>query len=1031
MKPHSRPWQQVSASIAQTNDPRLFLLVVVFPFFLCFALWEAISRYLRQRRPISTRETRKRRVRRSRINRIRTEFHRRLRCKPVERVQVRATELHIPSKAAASGESQELDHGGYAPTRLPEWLEEMLKKESRLDVTIQQSSSTPQTEVSTADDDESSALCRRADEEWRQGQLFKAIDTYVHVIRIQLKSHQLRKSSPSRQALSRICQILIQVFPEIYPPLFGVREWWFSNALEIEFTLANFVSKIPQSPLSSVTVDALQTLAEYIVKWYAPEALSCAALLYERILSQLDGEFSFSRNKRRSHCVKELAKIYVELSTRGESAEPISSAKHAIIREGRREIEKCSISERMQFYQHLGALYVQNAGKDPQCSGREGEEILRRIHEVQKQLFGRADYRSVKTVDILSRYYVEQGGRDIEAAQLIEDALKATDRPTPRYGDSEDEAGEENKNRGYWSDEDSVVGLDVGVEGAGDERKRRAIREWERSIVRKDTWVTSHDFVFQRILWHGTLQARLMTLLAPPNCVWQDSRLYLSDIAKIQFRRVAITDTLENYPIRVTRLKNGEVDVQAPIIAHPLSTNDKDMSMRVSEMINSVRESNFYELLRSGAGLDHFAVQRPETTLECQVDHNLNVIPNSGVRDKTSDLQPNLATSDIDHVFWVFSRGLNAATTQEQVYGGDKGIPAKYVKKWSSYQFLKLPDRLEWMVVVTESTKIGLSYRVRDLFGDLRPAVKYRHHVKNYSWDWVLSDNLVGSTNEADGSGISIVCPYVTYEELSRVKGFGWGFTYADFVQQLRSSRGVEDTHRILEIKKAMCKEWSAEAKKELPTIVFDEARETPQSGTSQENDGGFHQRGRIGDYETEGFFNNIPGSGAWVHHENLTPGFNLVSSHWVDWKAFVVNDSSLTTAYPKLRSANGDPIKCRGYISGNWILGNLEGRYVMEKVFVIDAVFAISSEPRVRRDFVFCQDTFTENSRAEMTSTEKRCLISNLNPLVFRHVEPGEPMVGASWINKRKRKLAYYDGIEKAGGADLRLRAEEREVPR
>ncbi|KAI0908203.1 hypothetical protein F4823DRAFT_640538 [Ustulina deusta] len=932
MKPHSRPWQQVSASIAQTNDPRLFLLVVVFPFFLCFALWEAISRYLRQRRPISTRETRKRR-RESKFG---------LR--------------NFTYEAAASGESQELDHGGYAPTRLPEWLEEMLKKESRLDVTIQQSSSTPQTEVYTADDDESSALCRRADEEWRQGQLFKAIDTYVHVIRIQLKSHQLRKSSPSRQALSWICQILIQVFPEIYPPLFGVREWWFSDALEIEFTLANSVSKIPQSLLSSVTVDALQTLAEYIVNWYAPEALSCAALLYERILSQLDGEFSFSRNKRRSHCVKELAKIYVELSTRGESAEPISSAKHAIIREGRREIEKCSISERMQFYQHLGALYVQNAGKDPQCSGREGEEILRRIHEVQKQLFGRADYRSVKTVDILSRYYVEQGGRDIEAAQLIEDALKATDRPTPRYGDSEDEAGEENKNRGYWSDEDSVVGLDVGVEGAGDERKRRAIREWERSIVRKDTWVTSHDFVFQRILWHGTLQARLMTLLAPPNCVWQDSRLYLSDIAKIQFRRVAITDTLENYPIRVTRLKNGEVDVQAPIIAHPLSTNDKDMSMRVSEMINSVRESNFYELLRSGAGLDHFAVQRPETTLECQ---------------------------------------------------GDKSIPAKYVKKWSSYQFLKLPDRLEWMVVVTESTKIGLSYRVRDLFGDLRPAVKYRHHVKNYSWDWVLSDNLVGSTNEADGSGISIVCPYVTYEELSRVKGFGWGFTYADFVQQLRSSRGVEDTHRILEIKKAMCKEWSAEAKKELPTIVFDEARETPQSGTSQENDGGFHQRGRIGDYETEGFFNNIPGSGAWVHHENLTPGFNLVSSHWVDWKAFVVNDSSLTTAYPKLRSANGDPIKCRGYISGNWILGNLEGRYVMEKVFVIDAAFTISSEPRVRRDFVFCQDTFTENSRAEMTSTEKRCLISNLNPLVFRHVEPGEPMVGASWINKRKRKLA------------------------
>ncbi|KAI8943988.1 hypothetical protein F4801DRAFT_298152 [Xylaria longipes] len=759
---------------------------------------------------------------------------------------------------------------------------------------------------------------------------------------------------------------------------------------------------MPQSPLSSVTVDALQTLAEYIVKWYAPEALSCAALLYERLLSQLDGEFSFSCDKRRPHFVKELAKIYVELSTRGRSAAPISSAKHAIIREGRREIEKCSISERMQFYQHLGALYVQNAGKDPQCSGREGEEILRRIHEVQKQLFGRADYRSVKTVDILSQYYVEQGGRDIEAAQLIEDALKAIDRPAPRYADSEDEEGEENKNRGYGSDEDSVA------EGAGDERKRRAIEEWEESVALEDTWVTSHDYVFQNILRRDTLQARWMSLLAPPNRVWQDSRLYLSDIAKIRFQRVTITDRLENYPVRVTRLRNGEVDVQVPIIAHPLSTNDKDMSMRVSEVINSVRGSEFYELLRSGASLDHFAVQRPETTLERQVNNDMNRMPNSGVRDETSDLQPNLATSDIDHVFWVFSRDLNAATAQEQVREDTKdnnSIPAEFVKNWSSYQFLKLPNRLEWMVVVTESTKIGLPYYEWDSFGR-RQAVEYRHHVKNSSWDWVLSDNLVGSASEADGSGISIVCLYVTYAELCRVKGFGWGFTYADFVQQLRSSRGVEDTRRILEIKKAMCKEWSVEAKKELPTIVFDEARETPQSDISQENDGGFHQRGLIGDYETEGFFNNIPGSGAWVRHENLTTGFNLVSSHWVDWKAFVVNGSSLTTAYPKLRSANGHPIKCRGYISGNWIPGNLEGKYVMEKVFVVDAVFTINKEPRVRRDFVFCQDTFTENSRVEMTSTEKRCLISNLNPSVFRHVEPGEPMIGASWINKRKRKL-------------------------
>ncbi|KAI0185815.1 hypothetical protein EV127DRAFT_193672 [Xylaria flabelliformis] len=211
---------------------------------------------------------------------------------------------------------------------------------------------------------------------------------------------------------------------------------------------------------------------------------------------------------------------------------------------------------------------------------------------------------------------------------------------------------------------------------------------------------------------------------------------------------------------------------------------------------------------------------------------------------------------------------------------------------------------------------------------------------------------------------------------------------------------------RILEIKKAMCKEWSVGMSKKQPTIIFDETCETTQSGTPKDNGERYDQRDLIGDDETEGFFNNIPGRGVWIHHKDLVPGVNLVSSQWVDWEAFVVNDSQLTTAYPKLRSANGELIKCRGYISGNWIPGNLEGRYVIEKVFVVDAVFTTSKEPRIQREFVFCQSTFTENSRAELTSIEKRCLISNLNPSVFRHAEPGRPPIGASWIKKPKKKL-------------------------
>lgn len=639
--------------------------------------------------------------------------------------------------SASSSESKELDHDSYVPTRLS--LRGMLKNESRLDGTMQQSRNNLEAEVYAADDDGLSALCRRADKERREGQLFKAIDTYIQVIRTQLKSNQLRKSSPSRRALSRI---LVYVFLETDSPISGGGRWWSSDALKIKHTLANSILKMPLWPLSLGAVDALQTLADYIVKWYAPEALDCAALLYERILSHIDGEPSSFYDNRRSHVVKELAKIYVEkLSTPGESTDTISSAKHAIIRQGRREIEKCSIHERVRFSQHLGALYVHNTGKDPRCSSREGEEMLRHIHGMQVQLYGRADCRSIKTVGILSQYYVEQGGRDIEAAQLIENALKTIDQHPLSYGDSEyekgdedenkgtwnckeyekgekdrnmgywsykedkdkrywsseeDEKGEGARNRGYWSDEDSVTapGMDDGEEGteseddvddgsedeekddmdddddvenAGDERKRREIEEREKSVVLKGTRVTSQDYEFQSILHSGTLQARLMSLLAPPMCVWQDSRLYLSDIAAIQFRRVAITDTLENYPVRVTRLRSGEVDVEVSIVAHARSMNEKIMRGRISEVIRSVQESNFYRLLRSGAAAHHFA-KRPETTPEPELRNNANRRTDSGVKDETGDLQPNLATSDTDHVFWAFPRDLNAATGEKQVH---------------------------------------------------------------------------------------------------------------------------------------------------------------------------------------------------------------------------------------------------------------------------------------------------------------------------------------------------------------------------
>ncbi|KAI1273448.1 hypothetical protein F5Y07DRAFT_376441 [Xylaria sp. FL0933] len=998
----------------------------------------------------------------------------RIRSKPIASVAIKSKNQ---SMDADSSENQELD-GHYDPMRLLEYLKEM-RKESRLDVTIQPNSSAQEGDVSASDDDESLALYRHAKEEQRQGQLFKAFHIYVQVIRIQLKSHQLRWSSPSRKALRQICKILIQLFPEIGPLSYRARGWWSSDTIAISYTLNDSVFKMPSN---LATVEVLQTLADYIMKWYTPESLDCAARLYERILSQLDRQISFSYDKRRPYIVKELAKIYVErLSASSSWPEDISSAQHTIIREGRLEIEKCSISERMQFYQHLGALYVQRGGKDPQCSGREGEEILQRIYKIQKQLFGCADYRSVKTADILSRYYAEQGGKDVEAAQLIADVLKA-DRPTPRYEDPDrevvkklrnermqrrikesvnarnledlsryyakqrggsdaeivqliedvhradqliaryDDSDEEGINKTQYErmwraikesenaragqgDRDPRIAQLVAdvlkadrptpryddsdkedVEEAGDERRRRAIEEGERSLSLTDTRSTDHKYLFWRLILSDRLQGRLMSLLAPENCVWEDSRLYLSDITKIRFQRVKITDTLENYPVRVTRVGNGEVDVQAPIIAHPSSANDEAMTARISKVICSVRESDFYELLRSGATADHFAVQRPMTTSGHQTNDTTRCVRTSDFWDETSNIQPDLTRSDIQHVFWVFPRDLNSVAADDQVHGIKSLSPRNLLRKsaskltqltrktkrktdssrprkrWLSYQFQKLSDRPEWMVVVNESKQIWSP-------GDFRDT--YPHAVRVSSWDWISFDNSGCSIDEGEGSGISVVCPYVAYEDLCQVTGYRWGFTYADFVQQLRSSQRTGDFSRLLEIKKGMCKEWSAEANKELYTILIDETRQMPQSGTSEENSERYHQGSPVGDDGTEGFFNNIPGRGIWIHHETLVPGFNfnLVSSQWADWETFVSKDSILTTDYPELRSANGDSIKCRGCISGSWIPGNLEGRYAMEKVFVVDAVFTTSKEPQRQWEFVFSRSNLTGNSRAERKS--------------------------------------------------------------
>lgn len=595
------------------------------------------------------------------------------------------------------------------------------------------------------------------------------MDTYVEVIQIQLKHDAPRESSPSRQALREIMDMLAQKFDGDCMS-YTVPWWWLTDALAIQQTLASSVAKMPPGPLcpGEITVNMLQTLAEYIAKWYAAYALNCAAILYERILAEIDGGASSSSpDPSRAYVVRELAKAYVEVLGSKEydgSIPAISSAKHSVIQGGLREIEKCGVFERLEFYQNLGALYVRYAAIDSRYSSREGERVLRNVYETQKQLFGLANYRCVRTVDILSRHYVKQGFRDVEAAQLIQDALQAVGFLPSRLGYKR---GKDQAHQGNEGDEDDE-------EDAEDVKKREAVEKWEVSVALEDTRATSDDIDFPLILSSGSLQARLMSLLAPSGWAWQDSRFYLCDMIGIRFRRVTITDVLENYPVRLTRLRNGLVDVQVPITKHLFSASDTMMSTGVSEVMRSVRESHFYQqLLRVGAAADQLPAQ-PEITLgsfedDGDVDSLESEASDSSCEtsssrsnvDETSCQGLDLTAMNTDYVLWVFPR--------------DLGPPASGRKGRLSYQLQKLPGRPdESMVLVTESTP-----QKSDIYSRRsRPPATYLHHVRHSSWKWLSSDtgwacSVSENNGNGDGSGISAVCPYVAYDELRKMKGFG------------------------------------------------------------------------------------------------------------------------------------------------------------------------------------------------------------------------------------------------------------------
>ncbi|KAI8197436.1 hypothetical protein KHU50_009564 [Colletotrichum sp. SAR 10_65] len=290
---------------------------------------------------------------------------------------------------------------------------------------------------------------------------------------------------------------------------------------------------------------------------------------------------------------------------------------------------------------------------------REGEDILRRTHQIQKQLFGSDDYRSVKTVDILSWYY-SRVGREVEAASLIESVLRPRHSssnglnrgligPALKYEEGQEEEEEEVHlgDCGDGGDHDNDYnGLDY--RRAGDQKKRKALEEWE-------------DFI-TRSLSQDNFYARLGSLLAPPSYVWRDERLYLNDIDEIKWKDVGVADMLRNYPVCVI-LKDGEVRVRVPMASF---ADDEKESREVAALMKSVEESHFCEFLRS-SGAVAGEEEAPETSQNLMSDSNYTSSSESS--HEAQESKPDLTAPVIEQIFWGFPRELMGAEWQSSQVG--------------------------------------------------------------------------------------------------------------------------------------------------------------------------------------------------------------------------------------------------------------------------------------------------------------------------------------------------------------------------
>lgn len=301
----------------------------------------------------------------------------------------------------------------------------------------------------------------------------------------------------------------------------------------------------------------------------------------------------------------------------------------------------------VQFYQNLGAWYLHEDGKSVELQSRVnlGEEILRRTHEIQTQLFGEDNYRSVKTADILSKHYIRIG-REVEAAFLLETILRSRKASKKPLTDASVGTGDKCEN----VDDDEEEGGEF--EGAGDERKRQALKEWKDSL----DWSK----------YTNSFHAKLRSLVAPPSFAWKDSQLYLCDIDNIHWQKVVLTETLENYPICMV-VRNCKVKLRVPIAT--ILENGEE-SAQVAALIKSVEESHFCKLLKSGAAAtDHELAHNNASDLPGTYASSYLQRLGSRSRVVPQGTKPDLTSPDVENRLWVFPRELVASEWQTSQVG--------------------------------------------------------------------------------------------------------------------------------------------------------------------------------------------------------------------------------------------------------------------------------------------------------------------------------------------------------------------------